>query len=118
VLPCVQPPLDEEFLMNRATDSRISDMAGVEALPRRSGELVFHENWERRAFALTVSLCDSGYFDWETFRQELVETIKNPSESSVEGSCLAPGYYEHWLHALEKTLNKVAIISPKEPGRS
>lgn len=37
--------------MNRQAKPEIAEMPGMSSLPRRSGELVFHEPWERKAFA-------------------------------------------------------------------
>ena len=50
--------------MSAAREARpdVAEM-GLAALPRKSGELVFRDDWERRAFALAVSLsegCSSG----------------------------------------------------------
>ena len=79
-------------------------MTGLAALPRRSGELVFHDPWERRAFALAVALCEQGYYDWDEFRQHLMASIAASDEPVEYPDPGAPGYYEHWLAALEKTL--------------
>ena len=42
--------------MERTARQDIAYMSGIEALPRRSGELSFHDEWERRVFALGVAL--------------------------------------------------------------
>ncbi|MCE2485956.1 MAG: nitrile hydratase subunit beta, partial [Desulfurellaceae bacterium] len=51
--------------MTRPAKSTIAEMPGQASLPRRSGELVFHDQWERRVFAMAVSLCEQGYYSWD-----------------------------------------------------
>lgn len=97
----------------RRTDPTIADMTGEGALPRRSGELVFHEAWERRAFALAVALNQDGQFDWEDFRQNLISTIECSQRESQSSESRPAGYYEQWLTALEETLAANGIIIDK-----
>ena len=94
-------------------------MSGMEALPRRSGELAFHDEWERRVFALGVALCEQGEFDWDDFRRHLISSIAASGETPETAKPDAPGYYEHWLTALEKTLVEQGVfVSPESlPGR-
>ena len=86
-------------------------MSGIEALPRRSGELAFHDEWERRVFALGVALCEQGAFDWDDFRRHLIAEIGASGESPAAPDPEAPGYYEHWLMALEKTLEECGVVT-------
>jgi hypothetical protein len=60
----------------------IAEMPAPAALPRKSGEMVFHDEWERRAFAMAVSLAEQ------------------PSR----------GYYESWLVALEALLQEKELL--------
>ena len=39
-------------------------MEGRDSLPRKS-DLVFHDEWEKRAFAMAIALYDSGYYQWK-----------------------------------------------------
>ena len=89
---------------SRRVDPAIAEMPGPGALPRRSGELVFHDAWERRAFALAVTLCEQGHFTWDEFREHLAASIAASGETPEHPDPSAPGYYEHWLAALERTL--------------
>ncbi len=98
--------------MDRLASHEIADMTGAEALPRRSGELIFHDDWERRAFALAVALSEQGHYEWEDFRRQLIATIASQIDSGETFDPSAPGYYEHWLAALEKTLVRIGMISP------
>ena len=79
-------------------------MESSAALPRRSGELVFHDAWERRAFALAVALCENGHFSWDMFRNHLIREIDAAGETAAHPRPDAPGYYEHWLRSLEHVL--------------
>ena len=36
--------------------AEISMMEGEDSLPRKSGDLVFHDQWEKRAFAMAIAL--------------------------------------------------------------
>jgi nitrile hydratase accessory protein len=81
-------------------------------LPRMSGELVFHDEWERRAFALAVSLAEQGQFAWPKFQAHLIEAVA----AAEADDPLRPsrGYYESWLIALEATLAEAKVL-PDSP---
>jgi len=96
----------EDIWMPRATNPHVTEMAGQASLPRSSGELVFHNPWERRAFAMAVMLCDQGFYQWEEFRDLLMAEIAAGEEAAGPHSHPEdlPSYYESWLAALEKLL--------------
>ena len=94
----------------RKTDPEIAEMAGPAALPRKSGELVFHADWERRAFAIAVALCEQRAFDWQEFREALIAEIAASGETPDAPNPAAPGYYEHWLASLERTLARKGLV--------
>ena len=77
--------------MTHAARTDIANMAAQAALPRRSGELVFHDDWERRAFAIAVALCEQGHYDWELFRDQLIAQINAAEESPDNPDPEAPG---------------------------
>jgi nitrile hydratase accessory protein len=79
-------------------------MAGAYALPRKSGELVFHDEWERRAFAIAVSLAEQGQFAWSEFQRELIKSIAKSEQGDPQNP--SRGYYESWLAALEALLSR------------
>jgi len=85
-------------------------MAGTQALPRSSGELVFHDEWERRAFAMAVALCEQGHYPWEAFRDHLIAEINAVGGAPQLADADAPGYYEHWLASLEKVLDECGLL--------
>ena len=83
----------------REARADVAEMVAA-ALPRKSGELVFHDDWERRAFALAVSLAEQGLFEWQDFQRELIASVGE----AEHGGPLHPtrGYYESWLVSLER----------------
>jgi len=104
------------MIMTRRADPRIAEMSGAAALPRKSGELVFHDPWERRVFALTVALCEQGLYQWDEFRDRLIAEIAavDQAESSDAGHSSRPSYYESWLAAFEKLVIDKGICTPEQ----
>ena len=101
--------------MKHSPDRKISNMEGDSALPRKSGELVFHDTWERRAFALAVALCEQGHYQWDEFRDHLIATIGAADEAQVsDPDTPFTGYYEHWLASFEKVLVEKGICTPDQ----
>ena len=87
-------------------NQKISNMENIEALPRKSGELVFHDEWEKRVFAMVVTLYEQGYFEWEEFKTMLIKQIKIDAETFEEPNLKGPSYYEYWIDNLELILDK------------
>ncbi len=94
--------------MEREARQDIAEMSGTTALPRRSGELVFHEEWERRAFAIAVALAENGQYKWHQFQQGLIAAIAEAERDDP----LNPSrdYFESWLAALEEILAAKGIL--------
>lgn len=98
---------------DRAADPEIAEMPGEMSLPRRSGELVFHDPWERRVFALAVSLYEQGYYAWDEFRDHLIAEIEAAEQAEKSYPTGQPQpYYESWLAAFEKLLVEKKICTP------
>jgi len=102
--------------MTRYTNPRIAEMSGVAALPRKSGDLVFHDPWERRVFALAVALCEQGLYQWDEFRDRLMAEIAAADQAgdSDADHPPRPNYYESWLAAFERLLLEKGICSPEQ----
>ena len=65
---------------------------------------VFSEPWEAQAFAIVVTLSDSGYFTWEEWSSTLSETI---SRAEADGGPRdGSDYYFNWVTALEQILER------------
>lgn len=97
---------------SRTARPAIAEMEGTSALPRQSGEMVFHTEWERRAFAMAVYLAEQGVYDWPEFQQQLIKAV-----AEAEGNDpLNPvrGYYESWLASLETVLKEKGLLGDPE----
>ena len=99
--------------MTRRADPRIAEMSGAAALPRKSGELVFHDPWERRVFALTVALCEQGLYQWDEFRDCLIAEI-TAADQAADTDYAKPSYYESWLAAFETLVIDKGICTPEQ----
>jgi nitrile hydratase accessory protein len=96
---------------DRQARPQIAEMSGNAALPRKSGEMVFHNDWERRAFAIAVSLAEQGLYEWSDFQQQLIRAVgEAEKEDPMKPS---RGYYESWLASLEAVLNEKELLSQK-----
>jgi nitrile hydratase accessory protein len=77
---------------------------GPTAPPRKNGELVFEEPWERDVFGLTMALCENGALDWEEFRARLISALaENPA-----------AYWETWASALEEMVVDKRLVEGME----
>jgi nitrile hydratase len=69
-------------------------------------EPVFHQEWERRAFAITLA---SGFLGkWNIDQGRFAREQMPPAEY------LTTTYYEHWLFGLQKLLNDLGMVSHAE----
>jgi nitrile hydratase accessory protein len=91
------------------TDPRIEDLSDDLAVPRKNGELVFEAPWEGRIFGLAVALSDQQAFDWDAFRDRLVDEI-----AAAEAHGDPSGYYERWLASFERLLIETGVVTPDE----
>ncbi len=90
----------------------VHDMGGMQGfgpvLPE-AGEPVFHAEWERRAFALTLAMAAPG--GWN------LDMSRHTRESLPPAQYLSSTYYEIWLAALEKLIVARGLASPEEIER-
>jgi nitrile hydratase accessory protein len=84
-------------------------MEGIEALPRKNGELVFDELWEGRVFGMAVALNDQQLYPWREFRDALVQRIAE-GDAADDGST----YYERFLAAFERLALAKGLVTPDE----
>ena len=95
--------------MAASSPKEVLDVDGPAAPPRRNGELVFAAPWESRVFGVTISLHRAGVFEWDEFRQLLIQEIaawEKQGHSEEEWS-----YYERWQAALERLLGAKGLCS-------
>ena len=81
------------------------DVEGPAAPPRSNGELVFAAPWESRAFGLAMALHDSGRFEWEAFRRQLIAAVVRAERAAGDFS-----YYSSWLEALQTLLASEGVV--------
>ncbi|MEW6298532.1 MAG: nitrile hydratase accessory protein [Thermodesulfobacteriota bacterium] len=102
--------------MRRAANPHIAEMSGPASLPRKSGELVFHDPWERRVFAMAVALCERGLYTWDEFRERLIAAIAaGEQRARQDPTYRTPSYYESWLAALEQVLADKGVVLSASP---
>ncbi len=85
------------------------DMGGLEVYgPVRiePGEPVFHAEWERRAFAITLAMARPG--NWNIDMSRSAREDRSPAEY------LGMTYYEIWLDALERLMFARDLLSRDE----
>jgi nitrile hydratase accessory protein len=73
-------------------------------------EMTFSAPWEARAFAIALQLAESGYFTWDEFRDRLIAEVRASDKVRARDGTSDHGeYYDHFLHALEKLLEKKGL---------
>jgi nitrile hydratase accessory protein len=96
----------------RVARPEVAEMPGATSLPRKSGEMVFHNDWERRAFAMAVSLAEQGLFEWSEFQQQLIKAVGEAEREDPMNP--SRGYYESWLASLEALLKEKELLGGSE----
>ena len=87
----------------------VHDMGGMHGLgpvEYEDDEPWFHEEWERRAFALTMAMGASGKWN--------IDKSRYTREMMPGPLYLNTSYYEHWLHGLEQLLIENGFVSAAE----
>lgn len=92
-----------------------SMLGAPDSPPRCNAKLLFHHEWEARAFGMALALSRDGFFEWEDFRQALIASIAEwEKEHGVDRVNPEWDYYERWLLALERVLKAEALITTEE----
>ena len=84
----------------------LGGMHGMGPINPEPDEPVFHNEWERRAFALMIATFGGGNYNVDQFRHAI--------ERMPQWEYLKSSYYEHWLHAVETLLVENGAISQQE----
>jgi nitrile hydratase beta subunit len=87
--------------MNGAHD--LGGMHGFGPVEPEPNEPVFHHEWERRAFAITIAAGFLGRWNLDMSRYA--------REQMPPAEYLATGYYEHWLYGLERLLVEKGLLT-------
>ncbi len=90
--------------MNGAHD--LGGMQGFGPVDPETNEPVFHAEWERRAFAVTLAAGALG--KWNLDQSRYARETQPPAEY------LNTSYYEHWLFGLEKLLVEKGLVTAEE----
>jgi nitrile hydratase beta subunit len=90
--------------MNGAQD--IGGMHGFGPVEPEPNEPVFHAEWERRAFALTLAMAMPG--GWN------IDMGRFARENRPPGEYLAMSYYQVWFAALEQMLKERDLVADDE----
>jgi nitrile hydratase len=87
----------------------VHDMGGMHGfgpVKAEPNEPVFHHEWERRAFALTMAAGFLGRWN--------IDMGRYAREQMPPAEYLATSYYEHWLFGLEKLLDQHGLVRRQE----
>jgi nitrile hydratase beta subunit len=85
------------------------DMGGVawsDPVRPEPDEPVFHADWERRAFALTLAMAMPG--GWNIDMSRFAREDRPPAEY------LSKSYYQIWLAGLERLMLELGLLAPDE----
>lgn len=85
------------------------DMGGMQVMgpvDPETDEPVFHEDWERRAFALTLAMGFHGRWN--------IDMARFAREDTPGADYLRRGYYETWLDALERLVVEQNMVGAGE----
>ena len=96
-------------MSRRDSMQHVEDLGDDLAVPRRNGELEFQAPWEGRVFGMAVAMSDQQQFDWNAFRDRLVDEIAAADEYGDDS-----GYYERWLASFERLLIETNVVTPEE----
>ncbi|HWS74425.1 MAG TPA: nitrile hydratase subunit beta [Quisquiliibacterium sp.] len=96
--------------MNGAQD--LGGMMGFGPVRPEADEPVFHEEWERRAFALTLAMGFTGQWN--------IDMARFARESLPPARYLSSSYYEIWFEGLRRLLLDLGLVTEDElaSGRS
>ena len=90
--------------MNGAHD--LGGMDGLGPIDHEVDEPVFHAEWERRVFALTVAM--GFYGAWN------LDESRRARERTPAAEYLSSSYYEIWLSGLERLLDETGLLTRSE----
>ena len=90
--------------MNGAHD--LGGMDGFGPVDPDPDQPVFHAEWERRVFAMTLATGFLGHWN--------IDMSRHARERMDPADYLATSYYEHWLHGLETLLAEKGLVTSEE----
>ena len=84
----------------------LGGMDGLGPIVYEADEPVFHAEWERRVFALTLAMGSIGAWN--------LDMSRHARERQHPADYLRSSYYQTWLHGLETLLIENALITRAE----
>lgn len=84
----------------------LGGMHGFGPVIREPNEPVFHSDWEKRMFAMTLTTMGRRVYNVDEFRRAI--------ERMPPAHYLAATYYEKWLHAVESLLVEKGVATREE----
>ncbi|HTR08821.1 MAG TPA: nitrile hydratase accessory protein [Paraburkholderia sp.] len=94
-----------------------SMLGQADSPPRVDGKLLFTNRWERDVFGLALSLAKAGCFEWEDFRQCLIDAIGR-WEALDCASQPRWDYYERFFEALLNVIEASGTLDAAELARA
>ena len=79
-------------------------LTGAVSPPMANGEVIFEFPWQSRVFGMARSLCESGCFEWDEFRERLIAEIGTFDEAADDYR-----YFDHFLAAFSRLLDEKQI---------
>jgi nitrile hydratase accessory protein len=93
-----------------------SMLGAPDSPPRANGELLFSRPWEGRAFGIAIALSKKGHYEWEQFRQQLIDSIAEWEATHCKDDA-DWDYYQRWLLALERLVLESDLLDRGELER-
>lgn len=93
-----------------------TDLTGALAPPMANGEVVFEAPWQGRVFGMARALAEAGVYDWDEFRACLIEEIADWERDGDAGAAAGYAYYDRFLSAFERLLERKRLVSPTTLG--
>jgi nitrile hydratase subunit beta len=81
-------------------------MHGMGPIVREEDEPVFHHEWERRAFAITLAAAYLG--EWN------LDMVRYARERMPPAEYVAASYYERWVYGLEHLAVEKGLLTREE----
>ncbi len=88
------------------------ELEGRAQPPMANGEVIFEAPWQSRAFGMARTLCEQGLYDWDEFRECLIDEIDAWERSNPENADYE--YFDRFLAALTNLLAKKEICDGEE----
>ncbi len=87
----------------------VHDMGGMQGygpIDIEQNEPVFHDDWEKRMFALFLAVFAGGHYNIDQFRHSI--------ERMDPADYLRTTYYEHWMSSMQRMLVEKGLVTEAE----